>query len=104
MMRLVLVDYARTRKRERLKREALMLDTEALGGFRRNQYIEELDAALDRLAKLDERQARIVELRYFGGLTIEETAGILKISPKTVKRDWTVARTWLHAELAKGRE
>jgi RNA polymerase sigma factor (sigma-70 family) len=60
---------------------------------------EELDQALDRLAKLDERQARVVELRFFTGLSIEETGEALGVSPATVKRDWTLARAWLHREL-----
>ena len=54
---------------------------------------------LDRLAKLDERQARVVELRFFTGLSIEETGEALGVSPATVKRDWTLARAWLHREL-----
>jgi len=58
-----------------------------------------LDSALTRLAQLDARQAGVVELRYFGGLTIDETASFLGVSPKTVKRDWEMARAWLHAEL-----
>lgn len=58
-----------------------------------------LDRALDRLAKLDERQVRIVELRFFGGLTIEETAEVLRISPATVKNEWSLARGWLYREL-----
>jgi RNA polymerase sigma factor (TIGR02999 family) len=62
-----------------------------------------LDAALDRLAALDPQQARIVELRYFGGLTVEETAEALDISPATVKRHWTVARAWLKRELEQER-
>jgi len=56
---------------------------------------------LDRLGAIDPRQARIVELRYFGGLTEEETAEVLKVSTRTVKRDWTVARAWLYAELTR---
>ena len=58
-----------------------------------------LDRALDRLAVIDERQARIVELRFFGGLTIEETAVVLQISPATVKNEWSLARGWLYREL-----
>jgi RNA polymerase sigma factor (TIGR02999 family) len=61
-----------------------------------------LDRALDALAALDARQAQIVELRYFGGLTVEETAKVLSVSPKTVKRDWSIARAWLRRELAGG--
>jgi RNA polymerase sigma factor (TIGR02999 family) len=59
-----------------------------------------LDAALDRLAALNERQAKVVELRYFGGLDVDEAAAALNISPATVKRDWTLARAWLKRELA----
>ena len=59
-----------------------------------------LDEALDKLAEIDPQAARIVELRYFAGLTIEETAEVLKISPMTVKREWATARAWLHREIA----
>ena len=58
-----------------------------------------LDDALEKLAKFDQTQSKIVELRFFGGLTIEETAHALKISPTTVKREWTVAKTWLFREI-----
>ncbi len=61
-----------------------------------------LDCALNELAELDERQARIVEMRYFGDLTIEETAEVLSISTATVKRDWNMAKAWLRAELSGG--
>ncbi len=64
--------------------------------------ITSIDAALQKLAALDPRQARIVEMRYFGGLTIEETAQAAGISEATVKREWTLARAWLRRELAKG--
>jgi RNA polymerase sigma factor (sigma-70 family) len=60
----------------------------------------ELDAALEKLAALDPQQAKIVELRYFGGLTVEEAADALDISPATVKRHWTLARAWLKKELS----
>ena len=60
-----------------------------------------LDRALDRLAALDERQSRTVELRFFGGLTIEETAEVLQVSPATVKNDWSLARGWLYRELQR---
>ena len=65
----------------------------------RSFTLQALDEALSRLNQEDPRQAEVVELRYFGGLTIEETAEFLGVSPKTVKRDWEVARTWLRAEL-----
>jgi RNA polymerase sigma factor (TIGR02999 family) len=60
-----------------------------------------LDDALKELAQLDPQQSRIVELRFFGGLSIEETAQMLGISPATVKRDWTTARVWLHREMSR---
>lgn len=60
-----------------------------------------LDAALKRLSELDARQARVVECRFFGGMTVEETASVLDISPATVKRDWTLARAWLNRELSR---
>jgi RNA polymerase sigma factor (TIGR02999 family) len=63
-----------------------------------------LDEALDALAQIFSQQSRIVELRYFGGLTIEETAEVLKTSPATVKREWTMARAWLYQALAGSRE
>ena len=59
-----------------------------------------LDDALARLAELDERQSQVIELRFFGGLSIEETAEVMKLSPATVKRDWTIARAWLYRELS----
>ncbi len=58
-----------------------------------------LDAALDRLATIDARQSRLVELRFFGGLTVEETAAVMGVAPITVKRDWALARAWLYREL-----
>jgi RNA polymerase sigma factor (sigma-70 family) len=61
--------------------------------------IEALDEALEQLAAVDPQQSRVVELRFFGGLSIEETAAALGISPATVKRDWTTAKAWLHHEL-----
>ena len=60
---------------------------------------EDLDRALDRLEALDPRQAKVVELRYFGGLTVDEAAEVLGVSAKTVKRDWSIARAWLRREL-----
>jgi RNA polymerase sigma factor (sigma-70 family) len=63
-----------------------------------------LDDALSDLSRLDERQGRIVELRYFGGMTNEETALVLGISPATVKREWNVAKAWLSREIRRGRD
>ena len=70
-----------------------------MAGGDRSIDLVALDEALDRLAALDAEQARLVELRFFGGLTIEETAEAMAISPATVKRHWTVARAWLAREL-----
>jgi RNA polymerase sigma-70 factor, ECF subfamily len=102
-MRQILVDHARrhhTRKRggaqEKLALEAVLLFTEE-----KSAEVVRLDEALDRLSEQDERQARIVEMRFFGGLKLEEIAEVLQISPRTVKRDWTIARAWLHQEITR---
>lgn len=101
-MREILVDHARRRKA--LKRgggEAMTVFSEALGvAGDRPIAFDDLDSALVGLAKLSERQARMVELRFFGGLTVEETAVVLDISPATVRREWTLARAWLYRELS----
>jgi len=101
-MRSVLVDHARRRKA--LKRgggePAIPLDATMVIADGAAVEFEDLDRALSDLAKLSERQARVVELRYFGGLSIEETGGLLGISPMTVKRDWSLARAWLYRELS----
>ena len=104
LMRQVLVDYARAKQRDKRggknqERVPLHEDLAALPPI--DSYCwEGLDQALERLEQLDPRQSQIVELRYFGGLTVEETAQVLHISPKTVKRDWSLARAWLRRELA----
>ena len=102
VMREILVDHARRRKA--LKRgggQALTVFDEALAvAGDRPIAFDDLDQALIDLARLSERQARVVELRYFGGLTIEETGEVLGISPVTVKRDWATARAWLYRELS----
>lgn len=101
LMRRILTDHAR--RNLRLKRggtnEAFPFDEALIFSPEYSEEIMKLDEALGRLEKLDARQSRIVELRYFGGLTVEETAESLRISPKTVKRDWAVAKAWLHAEV-----
>ena len=105
LMRRILVDYAKTKNR--LKR----------GGSAENLPLEEafyiaatdeneidllaLDKVLNELAEIDQQQAKIVELRFFSGLSIAETAEVLKISPATVKRDWQMAKAWLHHELSR---
>jgi RNA polymerase sigma factor (TIGR02999 family) len=103
MMRRILVDYAKLRHREKRggADENLPLEEAALV-ISEGKSIDliALDEALTRLAEFDERQAGIVELRYFSGLSIEETADVLEISPATVKRDWQMAKTWLKAEIS----
>jgi RNA polymerase sigma factor (TIGR02999 family) len=102
MMRRILVNYAIQAKRKKRGGEAqrVTLD-ERIPADKPPENVDLicLDDALTRLSGLDERQARIVELRYFGGLSIEETAEVLGISPATVKREWNMARAWLRAEL-----
>ena len=100
-MRRILVDHARRRRAARRGggEVAVSIDEAMAIGHERPVAFDELDAALNDLAKISERQARIVELRYFGGLTIEETAEVMGVSPVTVKRDWAVARAWLYREL-----
>lgn len=101
-MREILVDHARRRKAQKRGGgqpvTVLSEDLPVAGG--RPIAFDELDQALSDLARLSERQARVVELRYFGGLSIEETAEVLSISPVTVKRDWATARAWLYRELS----
>ncbi|MGI8742679.1 MAG: sigma-70 family RNA polymerase sigma factor [Bryobacteraceae bacterium] len=101
VMRRILVDHARSRravKRGGLERRVTLNEGVFAAG---NQAIDLiiLDEALHRLAEFDERQSRIVELRFFGGLSLEEIAVVLDMSPRTVKRDWSVARAWLYGEL-----
>lgn len=101
VMRRVLVDHARARnaaKRNQGK-EALSLDEALTIGDGRGAALVRLDDALTALAAFDPGKARLVELRYFAGLTIEETADVLDTSPATVKREWALARAWLHREV-----
>lgn len=103
-MRRLLVERARARHADKRggDRVRVTLDTRAGGAAVDARPVDfvALDEALERLAQLDAQQARIVELRFFGGLTVEETADALGISPATVKRDWAVARAWLLRALA----
>ncbi len=105
VMRRILVDHARSRRS--LKRggnaakvtfdEALVVTNEAGADF------AALDDALEALAKFDERKSRIVELRFFGGLSVEETASVVEVSPDTVMRDWQLAKAWLRREMRSER-
>ena len=101
-MRHILVDHARSRRSERRGGEAqkISLEEAAIISNERLSEVIALDDALKMLEKEDERKARVVELRYFGGLSVEETAEVLKISPETVMRDWRFAKTWLLRELS----
>jgi len=106
-MRRILTDHARRRGAQKRGGEAVhvALDDVDVPAGTRDPFgvaVEDLDAALNRLAQLDERQVRVIELRFFTGLSIDEAAEVLAVSPATVKRDWTLARAWLHREL-KGR-
>jgi RNA polymerase sigma-70 factor (ECF subfamily) len=101
-MRRILVDHARSKHAAKRpgSQQKVSLDDALLLTEERSAEILSLDCALERLSKIDARQARIVELRYFGGLTAEETAEALDVSVITVQRDWAVAKAWLYAELA----
>ena len=106
LMRQILVDYARRHRAE--KRGGgiclLTLDDAMALPRRKDLDVVALDDALNALAKIDERQSRVVELRFFAGLSLEETAEALEIGPATVQRDWTMARAWLHRELSRRAE
>jgi RNA polymerase sigma factor (TIGR02999 family) len=100
VMRRVIIDHARRRKAERRGGGRFVtLDEESGGSIDEPGDLIRIDEALAELEKLDERRARMVELRYFGGLTIEETAQVLGVSPMTVKRDWQLAKAWLQRAL-----
>jgi RNA polymerase sigma-70 factor (ECF subfamily) len=105
-MRHILVDYARTRQAAKRGGEAVVvsLDEAAVASDERAAEMAALDDALEGLAAFDRRKCRVVELRYFGGLSVEETAEVLKVSRETVARDWRLARTWLLRELSKTNE
>ena len=101
LMRRILLDYSRSH--QAAKRggnvEKVYLQEAAIVSTARAADVVALDEALIRLAELDPQQARLVELRFFGGLSIEETADVLEVSPATVKRSWNVAKAWLAREL-----
>jgi RNA polymerase sigma factor (TIGR02999 family) len=103
-MRRILVDHARAKHREKRGGENIKLSLEAatlVAAEEKGVDLIALDEALTKLAARDEQQTRAVELRYFGGLSLEETAAILHVSRATVARDWEAARAWLHRELTK---
>ena len=104
LMREILVDHARTKhrlKRGGVKSDLPLEEAMLVAADGKDFDLIALDEALTRLGKMDAQQARIVELKFFGDLTLQETADVLGISTATVKRDWTVAKVWLHHELTK---
>jgi RNA polymerase sigma factor (TIGR02999 family) len=103
MMRRILVNYAIARgagKRGGSGRK-VSLEEAIIASPEHDTQVVELDAALESLAKLDPRKAQIVEMRFFAGLSVEETAAVLKVSPQTVLRDWSLAKTWLAREMGR---
>jgi RNA polymerase sigma factor (TIGR02999 family) len=104
IMRRILVDFARARRREKRGGEAVRVSlSEAADiGCEQSADLVALDDALQALEKLDARQARVVELRFFAGLSYEETAEALNVSVGTARRDWSFAQSWLFRELSKG--
>jgi RNA polymerase sigma factor (TIGR02999 family) len=104
VMRHILIDHARSHRYA--KRGAgvqhVPLDEVAVVARERAAELVALDDALTKLARIDERKSQIVELRFFGGLTVEETAEVMKLSPITIKREWRSAKAWLHREMSIG--
>ena len=103
MMRRILVDHARAHlcRRRGGSQQKVSLDEVSISPRTHSADLVALDEALTRLAEIDARQARVVELRFFGGLTEEETAKTLGVSTKTVNRDWLIAQAWLRGEIAR---
>lgn len=103
-MRRILVDHARSRRALKRggDRRKLPLDEARSIALEPEEYLLAMDEALRKLSTQDPQQSRIIELRFFAGLTLEETASLLGISVKTVQRDWIMARGWLHREVTKG--
>ena len=101
LMRRILVDFARSKHYQKRGGGAakVTFDEALIGANEAGQDLVALDDALDALAKVDERKSRVIELRFFGGLSVEETASVLKVSPDTVMRDWRLAKAWLLREM-----
>jgi len=104
MMRRILVDHARRRKTDKRSGHWMRVSFSDLGNAAPDPAFDVLllDTLLDRLAAFDLRKSRVVELRYFGGLSLEETAHVLDVSPATIDREWRAARAWLHTQLTHG--
>lgn len=106
LMRQILIDHARARSRLKRGGDPLRITLDELRmaiELRDEVDVLAVDQALQRLERLDARQARIVEMRFFAGMSIEEVAEILKVTPKTINRDWAMARAWLRRELGGAR-
>jgi len=103
VMRRILVDHARNHniKRGRGVQHVTLDEVAVVAGDRTGNLVA-LDDALNALARLDQRKVQIIEMRFFGGLSVEETAEVLKVSPATVRRDWSIAKFWLYRELGGG--
>jgi RNA polymerase sigma factor (TIGR02999 family) len=103
LMRQILVDYARRRRATKRGSGACMLALDEAIALpqRKDVDVVALDDALNTLAEVDPRQSRVVELRFFAGLSLEETAEVMGIATATVQRDWTAARAWLHREISR---
>jgi RNA polymerase sigma factor (TIGR02999 family) len=101
LMRRILVDYARSHRASKRGGDLykLSLDEAVMSSEEKDAELLALDEALDRLETIDPQQSRVVELRVFAGLTIEETAKVLSISPRTVRREWSMAKAWLHRQI-----
>ena len=103
LMRQILIDHAREHSAAKRGsgQKAMALDEGLVYSADKAGEMVALDDALQRLERLDARQSRIIELRFFGGLSVEETAEVMGISPRTVKREWSIARLWLHREVSR---
>jgi len=103
MMRRILVDHAKTKHREKRGGDAVKLSLDDVINLSQERAADllALDDALDALGAMDERKSRVVELRYFGGFSVEETAQILEVSPDTVMRDWKLAKAWLYQQIKR---
>jgi RNA polymerase sigma factor (TIGR02999 family) len=100
-MRQILVDHARARNAEKRPRAEISLDEELTYSQDKSSAVLALDEALSRLATKDVRMSKVVELKFFGGLTFDQIAQVLEVSEKTAKRDWQMARAWLRKEIRK---
>ncbi|MFN2513443.1 MAG: sigma-70 family RNA polymerase sigma factor [Pyrinomonadaceae bacterium] len=106
MMRRILVDYARKRRYAKRGGELFKVSLAEAAGLSQERAadVEALDEALKSLSEIDQQQSRVVELRFFGGLTIEETAEVLGLSHHMVKREWATAKAWLYQEMSKSQQ